>query len=92
MEKFLETVTWQASSNEYILGTELTSRDVYGPATTTAGGDTIKKKTPTLILPKAENAQATKEAAKPSVLVVEHPHQLVLTNAVAEESDYAVEI
>uniref|UniRef100_A0A915I5F7 Uncharacterized protein n=1 Tax=Romanomermis culicivorax TaxID=13658 RepID=A0A915I5F7_ROMCU len=34
LDKFLETVVSQASSNEYILGTELTSQDVSGSETT----------------------------------------------------------
>uniref|UniRef100_A0A915LBH6 Uncharacterized protein n=1 Tax=Romanomermis culicivorax TaxID=13658 RepID=A0A915LBH6_ROMCU len=39
LERFLENVVSQASSNEYILGTELTSQDMYGQETTTPGSE-----------------------------------------------------
>uniref|UniRef100_A0A915HGX3 Uncharacterized protein n=1 Tax=Romanomermis culicivorax TaxID=13658 RepID=A0A915HGX3_ROMCU len=38
LNKFLDTVTSQASSDEYILGMDITSQDVYCPMATTTGG------------------------------------------------------
>uniref|UniRef100_A0A915JTT7 Uncharacterized protein n=1 Tax=Romanomermis culicivorax TaxID=13658 RepID=A0A915JTT7_ROMCU len=66
MDKFLQTVTSQASSDDYILGTELTSQDVYGPVATTPGIGTTEKPS-SLVPPKAENAQQTKDSMKPTV-------------------------
>uniref|UniRef100_A0A915JN13 Uncharacterized protein n=1 Tax=Romanomermis culicivorax TaxID=13658 RepID=A0A915JN13_ROMCU len=94
MDKFLETVPSQPSSNEYILGTELTSQDVYGLVTTSTGGETTGK-TSTLIPPKVESAQQSKEAVQPMVVIVEQPLQPPQSTAAAEkseESDYMVEI
>uniref|UniRef100_A0A915K1K0 Uncharacterized protein n=1 Tax=Romanomermis culicivorax TaxID=13658 RepID=A0A915K1K0_ROMCU len=44
LDQFFENVVSLASSNEYILGTELTSQDVYGQETTTTGSEPSEKK------------------------------------------------
>uniref|UniRef100_A0A915JYH2 Uncharacterized protein n=1 Tax=Romanomermis culicivorax TaxID=13658 RepID=A0A915JYH2_ROMCU len=70
LDKFLETVVSQASSNEYILGTELTSQDVYGQETITTGGEAMEQQI-MLTQPKLEVAHETDKIEKSTVVIVE---------------------
>uniref|UniRef100_A0A915ID41 Uncharacterized protein n=1 Tax=Romanomermis culicivorax TaxID=13658 RepID=A0A915ID41_ROMCU len=86
-------VTSQPSSEEYILGTKLTSHDVYGPVTTTTGGETTQKQI-TLMQPKPKNSRKMEEAEKPTVVIVEEtlpPQQTTMMVEECKESDYVVE-
>uniref|UniRef100_A0A915KNL9 Uncharacterized protein n=1 Tax=Romanomermis culicivorax TaxID=13658 RepID=A0A915KNL9_ROMCU len=85
LDKFLETVVSHASSNEYILGTELTSQDVYGPVTTTTGGETRKKQI-MLMRPKPETTQENDETERPMVVIVEETPSPMQTTTVVKES------
>uniref|UniRef100_A0A915JSW6 Titin n=1 Tax=Romanomermis culicivorax TaxID=13658 RepID=A0A915JSW6_ROMCU len=83
-----------ASSNEYILGTELISQDMYGLETTTIGDETTERQI-MLRQPKPEMAHETDKAEKPTVVIVaENPPPPQMTTVVEEsgESDYIVEI
>uniref|UniRef100_A0A915L559 Uncharacterized protein n=1 Tax=Romanomermis culicivorax TaxID=13658 RepID=A0A915L559_ROMCU len=82
-DRFLENVVSQALSKEYILGTELTSQDVYGQEATTPGREPAEPQI-TLTQPKPEATKDTEEA-----------EQLTKSTARAkqsEDSDYVVEI
>uniref|UniRef100_A0A915KXG8 Uncharacterized protein n=1 Tax=Romanomermis culicivorax TaxID=13658 RepID=A0A915KXG8_ROMCU len=94
LDKFLETVTSQAPSKEYILGTELTSQDVCGPVTNTTGDETTEKQI-TLMQPKPKIAHESEESEKPTVVIVEEtppPPETTTVVEESEESDYIVEI
>uniref|UniRef100_A0A915JUR2 Uncharacterized protein n=1 Tax=Romanomermis culicivorax TaxID=13658 RepID=A0A915JUR2_ROMCU len=68
LDKFLETVVSQASSNEYILGTELTSQDKYGQETTTTGSETTEQQI-MLTQPKPELATKLTRLKNPQWLL-----------------------
>uniref|UniRef100_A0A915HIQ1 Uncharacterized protein n=1 Tax=Romanomermis culicivorax TaxID=13658 RepID=A0A915HIQ1_ROMCU len=86
LDRFLENVVSQASSNEYILGTELTSQDVYGQETTTTGSQ-----------PKPETAKDADKMEKLTKVIVEEtplpptaaivPQPMVRVEEREEESD-----
>uniref|UniRef100_A0A915L2S3 Uncharacterized protein n=1 Tax=Romanomermis culicivorax TaxID=13658 RepID=A0A915L2S3_ROMCU len=62
LDKFLETMSSQTPSDKYILGTELTSHDVYGVQTTTPGGE--NKEEHLVNISKDESAQILNKTAK----------------------------
>uniref|UniRef100_A0A915HM61 Uncharacterized protein n=1 Tax=Romanomermis culicivorax TaxID=13658 RepID=A0A915HM61_ROMCU len=100
LDQFLENVVSQASLNKYILGTELTSQDVYGQETTTPGGEPAEPQI-TLTQPKPEATKDTEEAEKLIMVIVEETPPLPIAASVpqptaraeeSEDSDYIVEI
>uniref|UniRef100_A0A915JXM3 Uncharacterized protein n=1 Tax=Romanomermis culicivorax TaxID=13658 RepID=A0A915JXM3_ROMCU len=86
-------IATQASSNEYTLGTELTSQDVYGQETTAPGSE--------LTQPKAEAAKEPEDTEKLiKVIIEETPPPMVAASVPystarveeSDESDYVVEV
>uniref|UniRef100_A0A915IC57 Uncharacterized protein n=1 Tax=Romanomermis culicivorax TaxID=13658 RepID=A0A915IC57_ROMCU len=100
LNQFLENVVSQAWSNEYILGTELTSQDVYGQETTTPGGE-MNEPGIQLTQPKAETAKESDDTEKLTKVIVEEtpwpmvaaslPHSTARVEE-SDESDYVVEV
>uniref|UniRef100_A0A915K8X8 Uncharacterized protein n=1 Tax=Romanomermis culicivorax TaxID=13658 RepID=A0A915K8X8_ROMCU len=94
LDQTWQKVENQPSSDKYILGTKLTSQDVYGPISITTGSETIQK-TSTLMPPKSEATQETNKTEKPTVVIVEEtppPLQTTMVVQESEKSDYIVEI
>uniref|UniRef100_A0A915KDG5 Uncharacterized protein n=1 Tax=Romanomermis culicivorax TaxID=13658 RepID=A0A915KDG5_ROMCU len=100
LDRFLENMVSQASSNEYILGAELTSQDVYGQETTTTGGELAE---PQIMLTqrKPKATKDTEEAEKLAKVIVEETPPPPIAASVpqptarveeSEDSDYVVEI
>uniref|UniRef100_A0A915JLZ0 Uncharacterized protein n=1 Tax=Romanomermis culicivorax TaxID=13658 RepID=A0A915JLZ0_ROMCU len=98
LDRFLGNVLSQALSNEYILGTELTSQDMYGQETTTPGGELAESRIQ-LRQPKTEAAKDSKDTEEVTKVIVEEttppligasiPHATAKIEG-SEESDYVV--
>uniref|UniRef100_A0A915I077 Uncharacterized protein n=1 Tax=Romanomermis culicivorax TaxID=13658 RepID=A0A915I077_ROMCU len=92
LDRFLANVVSQASSNEYILGTELASQDVYGQGTTTTGGEPSEPQS-TLTQPKPETTKDTDGMEKLTKVILEETPlppiaaSVPLPTARVEESD-----